>query len=514
MFLNIVYRNLKLFLVITPLFLANWANAEELELSLSGIIQRYLHDSPKMEIYRQSVVESLGTYEQLLGAYDPTLKIALKWRPTYQLGSGTGRLLNRLVPAASVGQLTKTGLSWEAGAFTSFQLHELDYERTPHPDDASRYVQGAFGSVSLPLFRSLNPAVAAGETLAAEEEVRAARIDAREFSKEDIRALVVAYWNLAAAQSRVELAAMSEHRSRALVEEVRALVAANEKPLSDLSLFEASATEAQALKVAEEINLARQHVLVQELLGLPKHSRIAVSQDLPRVTEAGVPNAALQRRLLERAKKAERITALALRESAARSRVQQAENEVRPEIQLSGEAEFSRQSDLFFQNERQAFQGKHLAGIVTLSYAWPVGKHSANGKLAQRTAAFRQSALQRRLFESTIEPRLNGLIRQLGLAAERFHQRNRVISLYSRALEDEKERFRLGMATTIDVIQVEERYLNALLNQVNDRLHHAVILADLAFELDAIDLGSLKTGDPASLNPFLRAPNGGGTLGQ
>jgi outer membrane protein TolC len=464
-----------------------------------------------VELYQQIFHEAHGKLEQVRGNYDPSLALELEWKPSYYptyIGGPGSYSLHRLVPSARFEQKTRMGVVWNVRTFASFQLHELEYGKLSSFDDAGRFVQGASGMVSVPLFRSLHPHVVAGDERAAWDEYRASRLDTAQMTKEDVKEVVVAVWGIVAAQSRVEIAQKSEQRAKDLLEEIQQLAAAHERPASDVTLFQAAAQEALARRMSEDIYLSSQRARLGALLGLPSHVDYVISTPLPSVPEGRVDFSSLLEPLLGKAGQSGPTESLALKQSAAQSRMRQAHNHRRPDVRLSGQVHLLRRSNAFFEESAMTFPDKEVAGMVSLAYTWPMGRHAAEGLLAQQSAAYERAGLERQIYNNNLPLRIRSTLRELELASSRHGERKKMVDLYRRSLEDEQERFRLGMSTTIDVIQVEERYIQAQLNQVNDRLEYAISLASLATIADSVELEALKQHSHGALEPFYRLPGG------
>ena len=71
-------------------------------------------------------------------------------------------------------------------------------------------------------------------------------------------------------------------------------------------------------------------------------------------------------------------------------------------------------------------------------------------------------------------------------AAEQLRASADTVRRYARSVENERTRRRLGVATLIDVINVEDRYTNALVADVERRRNYAAQLVRLAHETGSL----------------------------
>jgi outer membrane protein TolC len=141
--------------------------------------------------------------------------------------------------------------------------------------------------------------------------------------------------------------------------------------------------------------------------------------------------------------------------------------------------------------------------LGVLSFDFPPANNVARGQLLQTESASRQAAI--RADELARQIRAGILVsmdrlRNGSLQLKKAEEANR---LYQTSVVNEKTKLSLGMATVLDVLQLEDRLTAASLGYLGARTSYAIALAQLRFdtgtlvateaERGTIDLRSLTT---------------------
>src|SRR5262249_32380416 len=110
--------------------------------------------------------------------------------------------------------------------------------------------------VNIPLLRGRGKKAVAAREEAATREVEASLFDLDELIAQLIANTATSYWNLVAAEKSVTVALDAEARGRTYLENVKALVAADQVPRNDLNEVTANLASRSATRVAAEQQLA------------------------------------------------------------------------------------------------------------------------------------------------------------------------------------------------------------------------------------------------------------------
>jgi outer membrane protein TolC len=112
-------------------------------------------------------------------------------------------------------------------------------------------------------------------------------------------------------------------------------------------------------------------------------------------------------------------------------------------------------------------------------YEFAPRNNAAAGQLAQTEAAIRQAELRAadtaRTIAAAVSVALSG-VRNAGL---RLDKATESVNAFQAALDGEREKYRLGFGSLVDILTTEDRLTSALLVQVQARLDEAVELAYL-----------------------------------
>src|SRR6185503_11189776 len=109
--------------------------------------------------------------------------------------------------------------------------------------------------VSIPLLRDRGGASSAGAEQAAARDHEAARWELRHAAARQVLAAVAAYWDYQAAHERLEVLRSSEARADRTVEEMRALVEADERTPADLIQVRGNAASKRVARTTAEQDL-------------------------------------------------------------------------------------------------------------------------------------------------------------------------------------------------------------------------------------------------------------------
>jgi outer membrane protein TolC len=448
-----------------------------------------------------------GAAEQARGAFDPLVSLTGQRSRDRRLLSEAERLA---VPeagdqtsagaglAASVERRLPSGLTVSGSAVSSYADDRLSRELGVAAKTTRALVLG----VKLPLGRGSGAANAANASLAAaEREAEAAGQDARHQLSLALRDTAASYWEYASRWRQLEISRLGEERTLDLLQELKKLIAADEVPAADLDLALANHAERGNVRIAAEQALLEARQTLARGMGLPAEQQEALGQpeqDFPE-TASAVPPAldVLRERALARRQD---WLALERRIAALRERLAAARDLARPVVDLSVNlssnglregAGMASSANPF----SAPFAGPAL--MAQLQVQLPVGNRAALGGLEQVSAQLTEAEIRRQALRDDIGSAVEARLAEVRRAAEALLGSARIVELYARTLGHERTKRRLGTATLIDVLNVEDRYFRALLDDVQRRRNYAVALARLGHEIDGL---VLATGDLPAAN--------------
>jgi len=465
-------------------------------LSLRQALQFALAENADISV-SQSVAEAAsGAAQQQAGTFDPTLTAQhvetrvvrpLRESERLQLLLGGFDLRYELSDSyVTQGALTR---QFENGMQASVvATHTHLWDNTLSAVGVPRQNTGVLSfQLRVPLLRNAGD-TASAPLRAAEAESEAARSELEFTTAQTLLGVALAYWDYLARTERLAISLSNEHRGEGLIEEMRKLIAADELPRADIQLAQASLNDKRSARIAAEQAQLESRRNLGRALGLDARAAMGIGNLADRfpahegqlVNTVGSARALAGRAVQSRAD----IVAARRREDAARIRVEAARGNERPQLDLvlsaaqSGLAERASAGALgaaFAQN----FGPGYGAGVV---YQMPFGNNSARGLMRQQLAAADAQRARLRELGYAIENNIEAAAYAVQRAAEQLREADGAVRTYAASLDNERTKRRLGMATLIDVLNVEDRYNNALLAAVQTRQNFAGAIARFRFE--------------------------------
>jgi outer membrane protein TolC len=117
--------------------------------------------------------------------------------------------------------------------------------------------------------------------------------------------------------------------------------------------------------------------------------------------------------------------------------------------------------------------------LLSFTYQFPLQNNAAQGRLAQRIAAYDQAQVRERDLREAILTDVDTLAQAVRRAALQLRDARDAAALYERSVANEETRRQLGQGTLIDVITVADRLLQARFNLNSAHLGYALAVAQL-----------------------------------
>lgn len=473
------------------------------QLSLVEAVRRALAANADIRIQAQQVRISEGAVQQASGSYDPTF-VGSAHRERNQ------RPLNES-EAANLAALGRPGVREETSRNTIYQL-SLDYTLTSGTqaqlgvslNSPSSNVNSASGiqqqtaaslrfGLRVPLQRNAGGIQFSKALRASEYQREAANEDFLQASAGVVNSTVQTYWELAARLRRLDILRASEQRAAELVGELRKLIAADQIPAAELNLALASEAEKRAARASEE-QLVQQ---VWSTLGRLLHadSRDVFSdrpsvESMPEIDELALTAATSPERLLPHAlENRPDLRSARLRERAAHELLLAAQNNLKPQLDVvtaittNGLAEGA--SSLALLPALSSGQPEPSLN-VGIELRWPYRNSEANGLLLSRSAARDQATIRVRDLERAIGPSIINTTSSIARTALRYQETKAATERYRVSVLNEQTKRRLGLATLIDVLNIQDRLDNSELALLQLRQEYASLKAQLLFERGAL----------------------------
>lgn len=317
--------------------------------------------------------------------------------------------------------------------------------------------------------------------------------------------VIVAYYQLVAAGEQLRLLRVTEANAGRLVEETKVLVAADQRPRSDLRQLEGNlANRRRAVVEAENNRVQALHTLALAMgLGLEQSADWRPQDGFPALMSADLDLGVAVRRA-----KAQRsdLRAAQANVTAAASLLRGAEWNTKPALDVSASVGYNGALDRDGPDAFFASSVRHVRGVnagVGLTLDLPFNNTAQLADRDLKRAQYDQARVAARDVERTLPLAVVQAIDDLRLSSAALTAATEAVTQYEFVVTDQRDKLRAGVGTVIDMVLTEELLISAQQNQTNNRLRCAVARARLLFETGALP----KAADDAqgALTPLLSA---------
>ncbi|MGP1678119.1 MAG: TolC family protein [Burkholderiales bacterium] len=296
------------------------------------------------------------------------------------------------------------------------------------------------------------------------------------------------YWDYLGKTQRLAISRASERRGEDQLDEIRKLIAADELPRAEINLAQASLNDRRSARIAAQQALLEARRALGRSLGFNAQATMAIGEladAFPEYDGASINTVARRQELTLRALESRSdLAALRAHREAAQILLDAARRNERPQLDLvlgatqsglSEGAALGAVAPAFTQN----FGPGYNANLI---FQMPLGNNAARGWSRQQAALV--DAQRIRIDElghsisNSIETSAYAVLR----ATQQLTEADAAVKAYGVSLENERTKRRLGLATLIDTLNVEDRYNNALLAAVQAREVFAGAIAQFRFE--------------------------------
>ncbi len=434
------------------------------------------------------MIASRGVQRQASGIFDPLYSSGMQQSFTPNAvatslqspaGGPYSTAANLTTFDSSATTLYRNGIS--AGPF-------VDLDRTrDRLYNAAGINQSQLGyQVTIPLRRNRGAEAVTAQETAAGVQVEASQLDLHQTFTDLLANTAISYWQLAGAVQLMQVAAGSEQRGQSLFENVSDLIQADRSPRNDINQVRANLADRAAARIAAEQEVAGARLQLALDMGLPAEGMASVvwpADDLPETIAPPLTDPASVRRYIEMAL-SRRADYLAARKrvEATRPLLAQARNGLLPSVDLTLSTGYSGMREGVYPPSYLAslFHGVRgpdaMAGV---RYQFQPRNNAAGGVLTQVEASARQAELRAADIARGIAAAVGVSLSGVRNAALRLQKAGESVNAFQAALGGERDKYRLGFGSVVDILTTEDRLTGALVVQVQARLDAAVQLARL-----------------------------------
>jgi len=349
--------------------------------------------------------------------------------------------------------------------------------------------------VVLPLARGAGSDSVAAAERAARFDLEASRYSLEHRTSLSVLQTVLAYWDLRAAQERVDVAELSVELQERLLDVNEALIQSGEQPGAERARVQASLATSRARLENSSQALHRARVSMAETMGIAvdgTDGSLPLARDPFPDTPGEMIDVEAVMQLAGEAVDVRRdlMAARSLQESG-RVLVRGAEIDTRPLLDVTAASFYTALAEKDVSEAIERWVGPSLD--LSVDFELPFGNNVREGRLAQRRADLRLRSIDAVDLERLIQLAVVREAWSLEQAVASVQRARESVDFYRQTIESEIELLRTGNSTLVDSILTEQQQTGALLELVTAQTELARLLAILRFES-----GTLITYDPAT----------------
>jgi len=469
-------------------------------LSLLEAVQTTLERDPNLAVQKARLQSARGSLDIAASQFDPVVTSELAEADNRTPLTPSSREESRTLQSnLGVSQQFRTGLS------IAPQLQLLRTEDVTAGSSAGNASTVTF-VIRQPLLRGRGRAATAAGELSATRELVAARLDLRHLIAQRLVAVVTQYWTVVAATRNLDVLRASEASSRALLENTRKLIAADQVPAADVVQLEANLAAKESARIGGERQLFTARQDLGREIGLD-------GEEIRRLPLPGEPFPVVPSEAVPAAEGAGPFVATALRWRAdlRAAKERQAEGEI---LRRAAVNALQPQLDLVFSPGYSGLVAgadpasyfsplvRNIPGAsatVALSLTWPVFNRRARGELLQIDAGLRQNALAVELIAKAVGANVPASLDAAGRDARQLAKAREAEQLFERAVVNEEKKLRAGTSTLLDVINQQDRLTAARQTEVAAQLALAISLLQLRFDTGTLIGEEGETGEMGTI---------------
>jgi len=470
-------------------------------LTIEDAVAAALRDSPDVRLARGAVDLQRGIHVQAARPFDARPAVAVGTSRTVLSGSED---LTETAPSysalgtrlqAGISKMFRSGLTLESDVATTRTAPALLEGPTVNQITAT-------ADLTIPLRQGKGGGLPQATERAARLELDASERDLRRAAAAAVLRATLAYWEYRAAYERSTIVQAAADRSRKSVEEVTILIAADERPRSDIDLMLANAATKRAAEIDAAGQIVHARTLVAEAIGADLESAAIGTP------ASGLPDPTLTGPLV-----LDQLVRDALAQhddlAAARSRQERAQvlrsgtaNQLTPRFDLVLHTGFTGHVSSANLAELLGAAFKNVRGPnLSIQFVFePSAVNSAvRGAMIEADAVYEQAAVTSDAVVRTVRYDIADALAGVESSRAQLASVREAVIRSRRALETVQRNFELGTATVFDRILAEDAATNAELAVLSATLRYATALATLQFARGVLidGQGSALTVDPA-----------------
>lgn len=449
--------------------------AETVQLTMADAVKMAVEKNLDLRVELYNPAQQEAEYQKSRGIYNPTLNLQANYSDTtsYSANQPSGKYWNRNTQLnAGVSQLLPTGATASLGFNNSY----LSSDMSSNSSGLSSYWQSNLGlTLSQPLLKNFGrePTELTIDTAKLTKDASLEKLSAKLISV--VAQVRTEYYKLYSLREELEVRKISLELARRVLSETQARVKAGVMPaMETLNAEFGVASREKELIDAERAVQDQVDVLVQ-LLQLPQGERIDTVEVPSKVRYEVSEQNEIKRALENRPELKELKRNLELLELQTRV----SGNRIRPDLLFTASAATTGLGDTYPRDMDRLSSGKYPTWEVGLTFSYPLGNRAAENEYRINRLKLDQSALKIKNQEELIVNDVRSAVRAIEANYKQLEVADRGRAFAEERLRAFARKAEVGLATTKDVLDVENDLATAKNNQIKAQVAYANAITQL-----------------------------------
>jgi outer membrane protein TolC len=501
------------FLIFTPrvLFAANFAgNDLSCEIRLMDVIRSAIEKDATVKVYKSQQNIAAAGELSAMAAFDPQLKASVARSSDYTPISETQKKSYSRAGFSDVTKLKQGALSYSVGYEKRYRsgisISPAVTVSTGESNDPQNRQPVTSGKIQFavikPLAQGRDSKVNTAYEKSSRIEIESASLDSLYAVSQTVHKAVAAYWNYVYSYKAFQIAQKSKQRAEKLYNDTKTLVEGSEVAPSELDQLTANLNQklADCERASQALLQSKNELKI--VMGVTRDLNMEIGPPadffpVERILNGTIEVERSEKKLIEfAAAKRKDYLAAQKRLEAYKFTIPAARDALKPKIDLQMAAGYNGRKDDKGAAALIAAMHDNVPGVnvsATLSYSFPIGNKSAKAGVIRQEEQYYQAKIKAEEIERQIGINIGTRVNAVASIIRRYKQMAESERLYEKAIENEKEKNRMGVSTLLDIVNLEDRLGQAELSLESAVLEFASAVADLRFEAGC--LGIIETGE-------------------
>ncbi len=344
--------------------------------------------------------------------------------------------------------------------------------------------------VNVPILPLIGEKNYAAETVALKLQYKAGLYDLQTKVSEAVYKTVVAYWEYVFAYKRLEILKDACDRSEKILEHTRALAKAGEVPYIEIENARGNLADKINSYYNAEQSLIESRSTLAQAVGIPLgdlDSKIYPGNLFPDIRKDRLDKLLNITELYYETALKNRMELRSMNEliAAADAYVLSARNNVLPDlnVQFGVGYDGSKRGDSiddFFNSGKKNQPGMDVTAKILFEY--PLGNYEARGRLTKTESQLRQLKIQKVQLRNTIKTSVLSSLHNLLNSLKELEKTEDSVKIYMNAFDGERDKFKAGETTLLNIIDIQNRLDNVLINRMSVLKKTATAIVRIRYE--------------------------------